>query len=348
MQKNETYTRDPSFDILRGIGLLCIMLAHVGPPTLLFQLRNFDVPLMVLISGSVFCISSGRKVGYFRYIIERFVRLVIPTWIFLAFFFITSFIGFNQSTQHYPFSLQQIELCFGLLYDYVWVIRVFLLVAIMAPLIMQAKSVIKSNLAWYFLVVFFYVIYEILFVLSRQIDSFGFIYLLDNFVFSAIPYGVVFAVGITAIGMNRKQFIFVSLVFLCFFVIMALWKYRFTGSFMQTQSYKYPPRFYYLSYAFGVSFFFYSLMTYNVIKFSLIGNLLSYLGSRTMWIYLWHIYVLFLMKWLGFDYHFLVKLVILITTSVSLALLQEIMVSLAAEGISNTVYKKSVIKVFTG
>ncbi|SFK21637.1 hypothetical protein SAMN04488079_106193 [Methylophaga sulfidovorans] len=47
--------RDHRIDLLRFIGLSMIIFAHVGPPSILFQLRNFDVPLMVLISGMSYC-----------------------------------------------------------------------------------------------------------------------------------------------------------------------------------------------------------------------------------------------------------------------------------------------------
>lgn len=38
-------------DILKVIGLLGFVLAHVTPPTVIFQFRNFDVVLMILVSA---------------------------------------------------------------------------------------------------------------------------------------------------------------------------------------------------------------------------------------------------------------------------------------------------------
>ncbi len=46
--------RDEKVDLLRFVGLAMVVMAHVGAPTLLFQFRNFDVPLMVLLSGISF------------------------------------------------------------------------------------------------------------------------------------------------------------------------------------------------------------------------------------------------------------------------------------------------------
>ena len=47
-----------NIDILRVIGLLCIILAHVKPNDIIFQLRNFDVVLMIMISTYLFIINN--------------------------------------------------------------------------------------------------------------------------------------------------------------------------------------------------------------------------------------------------------------------------------------------------
>lgn len=74
--------RDNSIDILRFIGLMLLVLAHVGPPNWLMQLRSFDVPLMVFVSG----LTAARKeyTSYKGFILKRFKRLVLPVWIFLS------------------------------------------------------------------------------------------------------------------------------------------------------------------------------------------------------------------------------------------------------------------------
>ena len=77
--------RDPSIDLLRFIGLTMIILAHIGlsrSTSLLFQLRSFDVPLMVFTSGLAF---SGKNVGsYLPFIGKRTLRLIVPVYIFVA------------------------------------------------------------------------------------------------------------------------------------------------------------------------------------------------------------------------------------------------------------------------
>lgn len=80
-----------SLDLLRVLGLLCIILAHVSPPNIIFQIRNFDVPFMVMISGILFNLTNiekDDKVNIMEYVKKRFVRLVIPVWIFLSILFL--------------------------------------------------------------------------------------------------------------------------------------------------------------------------------------------------------------------------------------------------------------------
>lgn len=43
--------RDDSIDILRFIAVSGIILVHISPTPFWVQLRNFDVPLMVLLSS---------------------------------------------------------------------------------------------------------------------------------------------------------------------------------------------------------------------------------------------------------------------------------------------------------
>jgi len=53
-------SRVVQIDILRFIGLSLIVFAHVKPPTILFEIRSFDVPLMLFISGMSYVI-AGKK-----------------------------------------------------------------------------------------------------------------------------------------------------------------------------------------------------------------------------------------------------------------------------------------------
>lgn len=72
--------RNYVLDVLKVIALLGIILAHVNPGGLVFQLRNFDVPLMIIISVCLSLKTINREnFKYGKYIYSRVRRLIIPT-----------------------------------------------------------------------------------------------------------------------------------------------------------------------------------------------------------------------------------------------------------------------------
>ena len=86
--------RNDSIDILRFVAILGIIVIHCDPQSFFVrQLRNFDVPLMVFLSGVGFGLSFKRnKISYGQYVWKRFKRMVLPTWIFLLFLTIVTFV----------------------------------------------------------------------------------------------------------------------------------------------------------------------------------------------------------------------------------------------------------------
>lgn len=53
--------RDLKIDILRTIGILLVILAHVKLPELVRSIRSFDVVMLVFISGMSFAYSKPKK-----------------------------------------------------------------------------------------------------------------------------------------------------------------------------------------------------------------------------------------------------------------------------------------------
>lgn len=75
-------------DLLKAIGLLLIILAHAKPGFFIMQLRIFDVALMVLVSGYLAQASYTRSKSLAEYYKKRVIRLYMPTFCFLTFFFL--------------------------------------------------------------------------------------------------------------------------------------------------------------------------------------------------------------------------------------------------------------------
>ncbi|HFS2505823.1 TPA: acyltransferase family protein, partial [Escherichia coli] len=74
-------------DLMRLLGLLLIIFAHIGPPNALFQIRTFDVPMMIFVSGVAYYISSPSFFSWKIYYIKRVSRLLFPVWCFFALFY---------------------------------------------------------------------------------------------------------------------------------------------------------------------------------------------------------------------------------------------------------------------
>ena len=88
-------------DAMRFIGISLIILAHIlGPGSFLFQIRSFDVPLMLFVSGLV---SARRPVNdYGKYIGHRFLRLMVPVWLFYTLYFLILYLGSRSGLCSFP------------------------------------------------------------------------------------------------------------------------------------------------------------------------------------------------------------------------------------------------------
>lgn len=112
--------------ILRAMGILLLILAHVNPPKVLFELRNFDVILMVVLS-SVSYIAFYKEETYGKYLIKRFKRLVIPTWIFILISALVYFLValLTRTNTILPVKTLLVALCTFSGVGYLWIMRVY-------------------------------------------------------------------------------------------------------------------------------------------------------------------------------------------------------------------------------
>jgi fucose 4-O-acetylase-like acetyltransferase len=282
--------RDNGIDILRFIGLSMIILAHVEPPSLLFQIRNFDVPLMVLVSGLSFSLSYKKTEKYYIYLWKRVKRLLFPVWIFLTLYFMVLYIFVPTSSELTLFKLAASYSLIGGI-GYVWVIRIFLMVAALSPLLYLANKKIKSNLLYFFIILVGLIINDIVIFSTKTYINGDFLKLISLFTLYVIPYSMVFAIGLRLTCVNRKQSYALCLSSLVSLLLSALAIYIFSGELLPTQKYKYPPTTYYISYALLISFILW--MNIHIIESLLrrtkLLDFVLFCGRNSIWIYLWHI-----------------------------------------------------------
>lgn len=271
--------RNLSIDYLKFLGLIGLLIAHISTEPILLLVRSFDVNLLVILSAFLATRSLRSDVclkEYWIYVKKRFFRLVVPTWIFLTLYFVINlYVNFSD------YSLKNVLRSY-LLQDnsigYVWIIYVYLICAILMPLIVKICQYKFVNIVvWGVAVVYFF--------LAENYPNYYFKVL----VLYPIVYGLI---SYVAVKWNycsvryRGAFIVICFVF---FVYKVVTHYFETGFVVSLMEYKYPPKILYLSYTVPMSFVLIELA--NKIHFSkgVVSQFVSFLSKNSLWFYLWHI-----------------------------------------------------------
>ena len=276
--------RDEKIDLLRFVGLALIILAHVGAPDWMWQLRNFDVPLIVLVSGLSFGLSYTGD-SYASYVWKRIKRLVFPTWLFLTAYFLL------LATTGFPITLsnaESIPRSYLLMSGYSWIIRVFLLVALVAPALWHWHRQTRSHTRYLSLLGAVYLGYEVLRYATIG-SSTGEIF--ESTVLYLIPYALVFAVGLRLPSLPRPRVVLLTVGAFGVCGAMGGALYAMSGHFVFTQEFKYPPSLYYLSYALGMAGMVWLASDALVVKMkeSWLFQPMLFVAQHSLWVYFWHI-----------------------------------------------------------
>lgn len=314
--------RNTDYDFLRFVGIACIILAHVGVGGIVFQIRNFDVPLMVLLSGISYAnFSSQNYPSYTKYLKSRFARLVIPAWIFLVFYDMTLFLYSHQLPCARDIAMQ-ITLTGGTDIG-IWIIRIFFTMAIIAPFIFRLNSNIKKNITFYVLAVCSWLVYEISVQQAKEFLPHKAYVLLQLIIFFTYSYGLILMLGMRLPSMSpymiKKEIVIFGTIF-AVFILFNLFKHSLL---LPTQQFKYPPLLYYVSYAISASLLIFYLTTYtNTFNLVKKNRLVLFIGKSTMWIYLWHWLCLKLYNILNFDFFIFGKYIFVFSLATTIAYLQ--------------------------
>jgi peptidoglycan/LPS O-acetylase OafA/YrhL len=337
--------RDERIDLLRFIGLMMVMLAHVYPPAWLSQLRNFDVPLMVLVSALSFG-ASYKAESYGSYVWARVKRLVFPVWLFLTLLFTLEWLtGFPQQLPSFEKILRTYELLDGI--GYVWVIRVFLLVALVAPFIWRFHLRHPGNSSYFYWLLLGYVTYEMAVAYGMSNAQGELKLLLRDWLFYLWPYALVFAFGLKVPVMSRAQGWLFTAGFALLFVLLAGYFALQQGQWLPSQKFKYPPQHYYLAYALFVGLLLWQLAPWLLqwCRRLLLIRFVLFAGANSIWIYLWHI---FAVQWLHplswASEYLLVCLIACVFTWLQVSLVQRYLLA----KVQNPRHKKNLRALLTG
>lgn len=275
------FKRDSYIDFLRSVGLLLLVIAHTSPPAFLKELRSFDVPLMVMISAMCY-----KPCNYiWRYYIRRFKRIYCPVAFFLTIFFSLSYMFF-QTFGKMHFDISQILGSYMLLNEpsigFVWIFRVFLMIALTLPLI----SRLINNYNNYIIIVISLATVFIQHIAVQCVDPIKDRFLncfLTETLLYLIGYSSIVIIGLRIRSFTLKQLATALLVTGILIIVFMFYNYPI----FNPNSHKYPPQSLFILYGLFCSMFIWILKPI-LIRFSRI-HIWSYLSKNSLWIYLWHI-----------------------------------------------------------
>lgn len=280
--------RDEVIDILRFIGLVLIIMVHSkGSPVqagdTFFQIRVFDVPLMLFASGLAYSQKDCGRYGDF--IGKRSLRILVPCWLFLTLYFLARALfsswGWMQAVPWKEVLCSYLFLNVGSI-GYVWIFRVFLLVMFLTPFLLYLEKH-ASPIQFILLTV---VLFSIQFILVRVFRDSQSLFVQQVLLY-ALGYSIPFLLGAKLKMASHKDSLVAFGVLAVAFTAMALMKTRQDGTWLVMQQCKYPPGVYYLLYGAAVA-----ALLWATRKFwspVLNCRLTRFIGSNTLWIYLWHI-----------------------------------------------------------
>jgi len=283
-------SRDVRLDLLKVVGLAAIILAHTAPPAVIQNIRAFDVPLMVMVSGVLFSYGlKGREYSYGRYLARRIPRLLLPTWIFLCIFFAVAFVIFTAAGRSFPYTVEDMLGSFALTtfkgIGYVWIIRVFLLIAIVSPFVLRLYKTCGKNSSFLAVISVIYIFYEAALYLGGGIS-----YFMDEIFFYLLPYACIFGLGLHLPSMKVSSIFKLSVFFMAIFLMVGGY-YYYAGAPLALMKYKYPPRILFVAYTSSVSLILYLLAMRYRMRNRALKSLVIFISSSSLWIYLWHILI---------------------------------------------------------
>lgn len=278
----KTIQRDNNVDLIRFIGLSLIILAHIQPPNIILNLRTFDVPLMIFVSGMTHYKKSPSF--SFEYISHRFKRLVFPVWIFLTIYFIPIIllksVGIDLGL-NFRHILGSYLLLDGI--GYVWIIRVFLLIALLTPFLIE----IKNSITFIALYSAFISLYLVL-----TFNDVGYnVDIIRDWLYYVVGYSFLFLLGVRIKNYSKKDVAIFMIVILFLFIVQSivdLYQLKEVSPLLfHINDFKYPPTNIYILYGIMMCILVYAIIYYK--KRSHLNTLICFISRNSIWIYLWHI-----------------------------------------------------------
>ena len=307
--------RDLRLDYIRVIGILLVIMAHTSLNNYVSNIRPFDVAMLVCVAGASYSfskpITSFKE--YLNYLKKRFIRLVIPVWLFLTFYFALTFLLSGEMIYSFSTMASTYLLLNGI--GYVWIFRIMLMMALINPLLRIISDKINSSFSKALML-------ELALIFFNELLAIICIYVFgDSILFKIIKMTVCYFIGYGILSIMGMIFIKLKtndLVKLCVIngVIVLLSTYIY-GVFSPSD-FKYPPMAQFICYGLFACILFYLLFSCKTSSNVTINKAIVWLSKYSLNVYLAHILVIFLSGYFNLEFTPIIHYLVIIGVSISI------------------------------
>ena len=237
---------------------------------------------------SALCVKSSATVFSLKKLGRRITRLLLPMWIFQTLYWL---IFYKLETP----SLYTIIQSYALLdlTPYTWIIRVFLILACLSPLLVRMANRLNN-------IIYIYILFIIL-IAAQEILCYSYAHyailhvpvvriFIRDYILYAIPYSLFFVSAVFLKKVGRKIQIR-TMLFTAILLIFATLYFLLDSNEWKTKLwlslYKFPPRYMYTLYGLFCVQLLYLFKEY----YAVIGRckLIRWISENSLWIYFYHI-----------------------------------------------------------
>ena len=243
---------------------------------------------MLFVSGLV---SSHKQIAdYGSYIYKRAKRLIIPVWIFLTGYFLiyygSRFLLFGKTDIPYQTVIESYLFLDGI--GYVWVIRIFLIIMLVTPLLVVLEKKVRSTLYYTLLICILLLVQTGIVEAGRHLSDGTFSVFYNQYLTYVVGYSIPFMFGLRFKNISEYTLQNWSIIVGGVFTSIFLYLYMHGAVLIDFHDYKFPPYAYFVVYGSFISL----LLWYFVNSCKSVNcnwREGGWIGRNTIWIYLWHI-----------------------------------------------------------
>lgn len=307
--------RDLRLDYIRVIGILLVIMAHTSLNNYVSNIRPFDVAMLVCVAGASYSfskpITSFKE--YLNYLKKRFIRLVIPVWLFLTFYFALTFLLSGEMIYSFSTMASTYLLLNGI--GYVWIFRIMLMMALINTLLRIISDKFNSSFSKALML-------ELALLILNELLGIICIYVFgDSILFKIIKMTVCYFIGYGILSIMGMIFIKLKtndLVKLCVINGVIVLLSTCIYDVFSPSDFKYPPMAQFICYGLFACILFYLLFSWKTSSNVTINKVIVWLSKYSLNVYLAHILVIFLLGYFNLEFTPIIHYLVIIGVSISL------------------------------